>query len=106
MDPNIHNGYTKTPTLEASAVEPILTFCIKGISFSDLEHEMQKAFPMPSNKLKTYLLYLIDYQIISYSGQKKVYDIEYCGLDLLDMIFQEKRTAPNEDNNDIIITLE
>src|SRR5919112_6377565 len=79
----------RTPALKASIVEPILICCINGISINDLEREMQKTTPLSINNLKKYLLYLVDYQIISYNGQRHEYAIENDGFDLLDIIMKE-----------------
>ena len=81
----------KTPSLKAAIVETILLCCINGISISDLECEMQKTTPLSTNNLKKYLLYLVDYHIVSYNGQRHVYAIEHDGFDLLDMMMKEKR---------------
>jgi hypothetical protein len=95
----------KTPSLKAAIVEPILVCCINGISINDLECEMQKTTPLSTNSLKKYLLYLVDYQIISYNGQRHLYTIERDGYDLLDMIMKEKRVMKSN-RDDIIITFE
>ena len=95
----------RTPTLQAAIVEPIVVCCINEISFNDLEYEIQKILPLPSNKLKKYLLYLIDYQIIAYNGHRQVYTTEIGGYDLLDMIIKEKRITLT-DSKDIVITFE
>ncbi len=52
---------------------------------------MQKTMPLSIINLKKYLLYLVDYHIISYNGQRYVNTIEHNGFDLLDMIIKEKR---------------
>ena len=54
---------------------------------------------------KKYLLYLVDYHIVSYNGQRHVYAIEHDGFDLLDMIMKEKRVM-NANMDDLVITLE
>lgn len=95
----------KTPSLKAAIVEPILVCCINGISINDLECELQKTTPLSTNNLKKYLLYLVDYQIISYNGQRHVYTIEHDGYDLLDMIMKEKRVMESN-RDDIVITFE
>ena len=81
----------RTPALKAAIVEPILVCCIYGISINDLEREMQKTTPLSTNSLKKYLLYLVDYQIVSHNGQRYVYAIEHDGFDMLNMIMKEKR---------------
>ncbi len=95
----------KTPSLKAAIVEPILVCCINGISINNLECEMQKTTPLSTNNLKKYLLYLVDYHIISYNGQRHMYAIEHDGFDLLDMIMKEKRVM-KANIGDLVITLE
>jgi hypothetical protein len=41
--------------------------------------------------IKNYLFYLIDFEAISYNGQKKIIKISDGGLDLLKMIDKEKK---------------
>ena len=41
--------------------------------------------------IKNYLFYLIDFEAISYNGQKKIIKISDGGLDLLEMIDKEKK---------------
>lgn len=89
MDSNNHDRSTRAPTLQAASVEPISVCCINGL-FNDLEYEIPIIFPLASNKLTKYSLYLIDYQIIAYDGHKQVYAIEIGGYDLLDMTIKEK----------------
>ncbi len=95
----------RTPALKAAIVEPILVCCVNGISINDLEREMQKIMPLSISNLKKYLLYLVDYQVISYNGQRQVYAIEHDGYDLLDMIMKEKSSMKSS-RDDLIITLE
>ncbi|MBA3978804.1 MAG: hypothetical protein H0X50_11550 [Nitrosopumilus sp.] len=89
MDSNNHDKSTRTPTLQAAIVEPILVCCINDL-FNEIEYEIQIILPLSSNKLTKYSLYLIDYQIIAYNGHKQVYAIEIGGYDLLDMTIKEK----------------
>lgn len=95
----------RMPALKAVFVEPILICCINGISINDLEREMQKTTSLSINNLKKYLLYLVDYHIISYNGQRHMYAIEHDGFDLLDMIIKEKRVM-KANIDDLVITLE
>ncbi|MDQ6723893.1 MAG: hypothetical protein M3Z01_06485 [Thermoproteota archaeon] len=105
MSSTVYNKGLKSPKLQAVIVEPILVSCIYKISIYDLVNEMQRILPLLSNKLKKYLFHLINYELISYNGQKQVYIIEDGGLDLLYMIKREKEMTMS-DSNDIIITLE
>lgn len=81
----------KTPSLKAAIVEPVLVCCINGISINYLEREMQKTAPLSTNNLKKYLLYLIDYQIVSYNDQMQCVYYGIWWIWLLDMINKEKR---------------
>ncbi len=86
-------------------VEPILLSCINGVSIYELSLEIQTILPMPLRVLKKYLFYLINYEPVSYDGQKQVYITEKEGFDLLYMISKEKKmTMVN--NEDIVITIE
>jgi hypothetical protein len=75
----------KSPRLKGEIVENIILLLrLKEYSVSDLLFEIKRKLPLTSyNTLKKYLIYLTDYELISYNGQRKVYLIEYNGLDLL-----------------------
>jgi len=64
-------------------VEYILLLCAGEVTFDDLMRLMISSSP---TVLKKYLFYLIDYDLISYSGQKQVYHIKDKGLELLSRI--------------------
>ncbi|HEY6885586.1 MAG TPA: hypothetical protein VI278_16250 [Nitrososphaeraceae archaeon] len=61
-------------------VEYILLLCAGEFTFDDLMQLMTFSSP---TLLKRYLFYLIDYDLVSYNGQKQVYLIKDKGLDLL-----------------------
>ncbi len=95
----------KSPKLQGVIVEPILIYCINGISICELSFKIQRVIPLPYKALKKYLFYLINYELLSYDGQRQIYITEDVGLDLLDKIGEEKRiTMINSE--DIVITLE
>jgi hypothetical protein len=71
-------------------VEYILLLCTGETTFDDL---MQLMIPSSPPILKKYLFYLIDYDFISYSGQKQVYLIKDKGLELLSRIMMENKTV-------------
>ena len=99
---NIKN--MKSPKLKAVIVESILIDCVNGASICELLFEMQRIMPLPYNSLKKYLFYLINYEILSYDGQRQVYIMEDGGYDLLDTINREKRkTMVNSEDIMIII---
>jgi hypothetical protein len=71
-------------------VEYILLLCAGETTFDDLMQLMISSSP---TILKKYLFYLIDYDLISYSGQKQVYLIKDKGLELLSTIMMENKTV-------------
>jgi predicted transcriptional regulator len=74
---------------EKDIVEHILLLCAGEVTFDDLMQLMISSSP---TILKKYLFYLIDYDLISYSGQKQVYHIKDKGLELLSKIMMENKT--------------
>ena len=101
----IHYNDIKSPILQAAIVEPILIFCIKGSSIFEISCNIQSMLTIPYAIIKNYLFYLIDFEAISYNGQKKIFKISDGGLDLLYMIDKEKKQAKT-DIKDITITFE
>jgi hypothetical protein len=95
----------KSPKLQSVIVEPILTYCMNGASICELSMEIQRITPLPYNALKKYLFFLINYEILSYDGQRQVYLTEDRGYDLLDTINREKKTSM-VNSEDIVITIE
>lgn len=71
-------------------LEFILSLCAREATFDDLMQLMISSSP---EILKKYLFYLIDYDFISYSGQKQVYLIKDKGLELLSRIMMENKTV-------------
>jgi hypothetical protein len=95
----------KSPKLKAIIVESILVYCIDGVSICELLLEIQRIMPLPYKAVKKYLFYLINYEILSYDGQRQVYVMEDGGYDLLDTINREKRKIM-VNSEDIMITIE
>jgi len=98
----------KSPKLKSVIVENILALLyLKDFIISELLFELQKRLPYPSSCkiLKKYLVYLVDYELILYDGQRQVYTIEYNGLDLLNWISKEKKRSV-ADTEEITITIE
>jgi hypothetical protein len=75
----------KSSRLKGEIVENIILLLrLKEYSVSDLLFEIKRKLPLTSyNTLRKYLIYLADYELISYNRQRKVYLIECNGLDLL-----------------------
>ncbi|MGA7898674.1 MAG: hypothetical protein WCA39_07395 [Nitrososphaeraceae archaeon] len=71
-------------------LEYILSLCAREATFDDLMQLMISSSPAI---LKKYLFYLIDYDFISYSGQKQVYLIKDKDLELLSRIMMENKTV-------------
>ncbi len=66
-------------------VEYILLLCAGEVTFDDLMQLMILSSP---TILKKYLFYLIDYDLISYNGQKQIYLIKDKGLEILCRIIE------------------
>src|SRR3954462_10899717 len=93
MQINNNNFIKKSPKLKREIVKNILILLyLKDFAISELLSELQRRLPLFSNKsLRKYLVYLVDYELILYDGQRQVYTIEYNGLDLLNWISKEKK---------------
>ena len=74
--------------LKVSIVEPILLSCIDGISFPDIQLNLQRV--TTEMVLKGYLFHLVNNMFITYNGKEKVYLISDCGIDLLRLIYIQK----------------
>jgi hypothetical protein len=66
----------------------ILFLCLAEVTFDDLVRLMTST---SSTRLKKYLFYLIDYDLISYSGHKQVYIIKSKGLQVLSKLMADKK---------------
>jgi hypothetical protein len=96
---------TKSPKMRAVIVESILTSCVNGVFMCELSLKVQRILPFPNRGLKRYLFFLINYELVSYDGQRQLFITEEGGLDLLHMINKEKKmTMANSE--DIVITIE
>lgn len=99
------NKSLKSPEFQAVIVEAILQSCISGSYIYELIDVIERIIPSPYNILRKYLFHLINYELISYDGQKQIYTIEDKGLDLMDWIKREKIIMAVS-SEDIIITIE
>src|SRR3954454_24435078 len=104
---NNNNFIIKSPKLKSVIVENVLIMLyLKDFAISELLSELQRRLPLFSYKsLRKYLVYLVDYELILYDGQRQVYTIEYNGLDLLNWISKEKKKLLF-DSKEITITIE
>ena len=108
MRPKSNHLLIKSPTLKGEIVENILFLLDsqKELSVSTILSESTRKLPMISCKtIKKYLVYLADYELISYDGQKHVYCIDENGVDLLHFINKEKMSKVPY-NEEITITIE
>ena len=102
-----NNTNTDSPELQSLFLEPILLYCIKGVSFTCLIEIIQKklSLPISSKSIKEYLYHLINYELVIYNGQRRIFLIKNEGINLLFSIYKEKKI--NKINSeDLIITLE
>jgi hypothetical protein len=95
----------KSPKLKAVILEPVLLSCINGISIDEILFQIQKKLPLSPKTLKKYLIYLINYELVSYNEPRRSYLTEDRELDLLQMINKEKKMTM-VDSEDIVITIE
>ena len=95
----------QSPELQGSVVEPILLLCIDGSSFYEIASSLGESLLISSNMIKRYLFFLINYDLVSYNGQKRVFTIEIGGFKILSMIDKEKQEEKTC-IEDIVITIE
>ncbi len=105
-----NNFVIKSPKLKSVIVENVLELLYKkDFTLSELLFKLQKRLSYPQSfsykSLKKYLVYLVDYELILYDGQRQVYTIEYNGLELLNWISKEKKRLL-ANTEDIKITME
>jgi hypothetical protein len=71
----------------------------------ELSLKIERILPFPHRDLERYLFFLINYELVSYDGQRQLFITEEGGFDLLHMINKEKKmTMANSE--DIVITIE
>jgi predicted transcriptional regulator len=99
------NKSSKSPEFPAVIIERILQSCIYGSYIYELGNVIQSINSSSHDTLKKYLFHLIEYELISYDGQKQMYIIADEGLDLLDWITREKMNL-DVNSEEIIITIE
>jgi len=71
--------------------EPILLTCIDGASLSEICLSVQKSTPATELAVKNYLYHLINSILVSYKGQMKMFFITPRGLDMLEIIYYQRR---------------
>lgn len=86
-----NSNIIKSPKLQGAIVENILLLlCKKELAIDDLSSEIQRKMQLSHKHLKKYMVHLIDYELVTYNGQRKVFLIEDEGFELLDWINREK----------------
>ncbi len=91
--------------LKVSIVEPILLSCIDEPSFLDIFSYLQRVIPTTEVVVKEYLFHLINSSFIKYVGAKKIYLICENGIDLLNVIYTQRK-GKAVDYTDLIIKVE
>ena len=99
----VHTKDIGTPHLEAAIVEPILNICINESSFFEILWKLQMMLPINYSTIKNYLFYLIEYELISYNGHRKIFTIDDGGFDLLKTINIEIQQGKKEIKDIIMI---
>ncbi|MGN6821938.1 MAG: hypothetical protein ACTHJ7_04040 [Candidatus Nitrosocosmicus sp.] len=109
-DTHINDNFIiKSPKLKGEVVENILALLSidKDYSISELLFEIKRKLPLlPYKILRKYLVYLADYDLISYNGQRHSYQIEDNGVDLLELIKREKEKSKIKYSDNLLITIE
>lgn len=96
----------RSPKLKGEIVENILLLLSpKELCLDELFFEIQNILQLSYTVLKKYLVYLIDFELVTYNGQNRAYFIEEGGFDLLKNINLEKNSLKT-DNDALTITLE
>ena len=106
---NKNHFIIKSPKLNCANVENILLLLhlTNELPIIELLFEIKRKLTLTSYKtIKKYLVYMADYELISYNGQRHVYNIIENGFDLLDFINKEKERSLTADNDDLLITIE
>ncbi|MDQ4073105.1 MAG: hypothetical protein M3162_02240 [Thermoproteota archaeon] len=96
---------SQSPELQAFIVEPILVACMDDAAMDDIAKEVGKVIPSPFPILKDYLFFLIEYGLVSYNGQKRLFSMDDGGWEMMHLLRRQKRIN-GIDSKDIVITLE
>lgn len=101
-----NSNTTKSPKLQGAIVENILLLlCKREYGIDELVSEIELLTHLTYKHVKKHLVYLIDYGLVTYNGQRKVLIIEGEGYEMLDKINNEK-IIEMIDSEDIMITIE
>ncbi len=91
MTSALTNKNANSVYLRVAITEPILLTCIDGAPFSDICLCVRKSIPAPELAVKNYLYHLINSFLISYKGMMKMFFITPRGLDMLEIIYYQRR---------------
>jgi len=91
--------------LNVGITESILSACIKGSPFLEIEFHIPRVIPTSKAVLRKYMHHLINNSFISYNRIRKVYLIEANGWDLLYSIYSQRESSVS-DYADLIIKVE
>jgi hypothetical protein len=77
--------------LRVAITEPILLTCIDGASLHEICLSVQKSTPATELAIKNYLYHLVNNILVSYKGIMKMFFITPRGLDMLEIIYYQRR---------------
>lgn len=77
------NERGKKIIMKASILKPILISCFEGAPFSQLISTISNITFLENNAVKKYLFYMIEFNLITYSGKLKSFIIAKNGISLL-----------------------
>lgn len=91
MNRALTNKNSDSVYLRVAITEPILLTCIDGASLSEICLSVQKSTPVTELAVKNYLYHLINSILVSYKGIMKMFFITPRGLDMLEIIYYQRR---------------
>jgi hypothetical protein len=78
-----HNESGKKIIMKAVILQPILVSCFEGVTISHLVSTVSNIMPIHNDLVKKYLFYMIECNLITYSGRLKSFLIAKDGINLL-----------------------
>ena len=77
------NESSKKIIMKAVILQPILVSCFEGVTISHLISTVSNIMPIQNDLVKKYLFYMIECNLITYSGRLKSFLIAKDGINLL-----------------------
>lgn len=77
------NESGKKIVMKAIILQPILVSCFEGVTISHLISTVSSIMPVQNDLVKKYLFYMIECNLITYSGRLKSFLIAKEGINLL-----------------------